>query len=88
MERALPEAGLLRQFGDHFRMDQVRGKMEYRADQRQEYSSHSFFVVPRWSNGTHMLPGNSPYQTSNTSFKKAFLLKEFHVQLSDFSRTD
>ena len=57
MERALPEAGLLRHLRDHLRLDQVRGKVVHRAHQRQEHAGHVLRVVPRWENGTDMLPG-------------------------------
>lgn len=58
VERAVPEVGIVRQFRRDLRVDQVRGKMEYRIDQRQKYAGHAFLLVPRWSNGSHMLQGN------------------------------
>lgn len=58
VERAVPEVGIVRQFRRDLRVDQVRGKMEHRTDQRQKHAGHAFLVVPRWSNGSHMLQGN------------------------------
>lgn len=58
VERAVPEIGIVRQFRRYLRLDQVRGKMEHRVDQRQKYARHAFLVVPRWPNGSHMLQGN------------------------------
>ena len=60
MERTLPEAGLLWLHWDHLRVDQVRGEVEHRAHQRQEHPGHVLRLVPRWEDGAHMLPGQSP----------------------------
>ena len=57
MERALPEAGLVRHLGHHLRVDQVRGPVVDRAHQRQEHTSHLLLVVARRQDGTHLLPG-------------------------------
>lgn len=45
MERALPEAGVLRQLGRDLRVDQVRGPLEHRAHQRPQHASHALLVV-------------------------------------------
>ena len=57
MERALPEACLVRHLGDHLRVDQVRGPLVHRAHQRQEHASHLLLVVPRRQDGAYLLPG-------------------------------
>ena len=57
MERALPEAGLVRHLWHHLRVDQVRGPVVDRAHQRQEHAGHLLLVVARRQDGTHLLPG-------------------------------
>lgn len=41
MERAVPEAGDVRRHGSHLRVDQTRGPLVHRADQRQEQPGKS-----------------------------------------------
>ena len=57
MEWTLPKIGILRYLRDNFRLDQIRGTMEYRINQWQKHSSHLFLMVSWWQNGTHMLSG-------------------------------
>ena len=57
MERAVPEAGLVRHLWDHLRVDQVRGPLVDRAHQRQEHARHLLRVVARRQDGSHLLPG-------------------------------
>lgn len=58
MERAVPEASVMRQFWRNLRMDQVRGTVEHRADQRPKHARHALLLVARWTDGAHLLPGN------------------------------
>ena len=60
VERALPEARLLRLNWNHLRVDQVRGPVEHRAHQRQEHPRYLLCLVTRRQDGAHLLPGQSP----------------------------
>lgn len=57
MERAIPEASDVRQLGGDLCVDQVRGSLEHRADQRPQHSRHTLQLVTRRTHGPHMLSG-------------------------------
>ena len=74
LERTVSKIGFLRQFRHHFRMDQVRGKMVYRIDQRSKHASYLLFVVSRREDGTYLLSGKSAMTTLNLSKVVIFFL--------------